>query len=102
MSQISSVGASGVGLRGIRERIKDFGGDLEVTSGGDGKGTAVRMAIPLTAATEATRLEAFVAATSKGQVSMWCGLGSVLWSLATRESWSRTIRNWCEDGCARR
>jgi len=63
MSQISSVGASGVGLRGIRERIKDFGGDLEVTSGGDGKGTAVRMAIPLTAATEATRLEAFVAAT---------------------------------------
>jgi len=47
MSQISSVGAPGVGLRGIRERIKDVGGDLEVTS--YEKGTAIKMIIPLTA-----------------------------------------------------
>ncbi len=40
MSQISSVGAAGVGLRGIRERIKDFGGDLDVVSNGS-KGTTV-------------------------------------------------------------
>ncbi len=46
LCQISSAGASGVGLRGIRERIKDFGGDLDVTSDGAGKGTAVRMVIP--------------------------------------------------------
>jgi PAS domain S-box-containing protein len=63
ISQISSAGASGVGLRGIRERIKDFGGDLEVAPGGDGKGTAVRMVIPLTAATEATQLKAIAAST---------------------------------------
>jgi PAS domain S-box-containing protein len=62
MFQISSAGASGVGLRGIRERIKDFGGDLEVTSDGHGKGTVVRMVIPLTTANEASRLEAFAAA----------------------------------------
>jgi PAS domain S-box-containing protein len=62
MSQISSAGASGVGLRGIRERIKDFGGDLEVSSGGEGKGTAVRMVVPLTAAAEESRVEAFAAA----------------------------------------
>ena len=58
MSQISSAGAAGVGLRGIRERIKDFGGDLDVTS--DGKGTAVRMVIPLIGAP--SRLQAFAAA----------------------------------------
>jgi signal transduction histidine kinase len=31
LSLISSSGASGVGLRGIRERIKDFAGELEIT-----------------------------------------------------------------------
>ncbi len=60
MSQISSMGAAGVGLRGIRERIKDFGGDLDVTS--DGKGTAVRMVIPLTSGPSPSRVQAFAAA----------------------------------------
>jgi signal transduction histidine kinase len=38
-------GAAGVGLRGIRERVKGFGGELEIVSGG--KGTTVRAVIPL-------------------------------------------------------
>ena len=44
LSQISSVGAPGVGLRGMRERIKDFGGELEIMS--DEKGTRVKMVVP--------------------------------------------------------
>jgi signal transduction histidine kinase len=47
MSQISSVGAAGAGLRGMQERIKDFGGDLEVIS--YGKGSTIRMVIPVAA-----------------------------------------------------
>ena len=45
--QIASFGAAGVGLRGMRERIKDFGGNLEIASGE--KGTQIRVSIPLTA-----------------------------------------------------
>jgi two-component system NarL family sensor kinase len=37
--------AAGVGLRGMRERVKAFGGELEILS--DGKGTVVRAVIPL-------------------------------------------------------
>jgi signal transduction histidine kinase len=37
-------GTAGVGLRGMRERIKGFGGELEISS--DGKGTLVRAVIP--------------------------------------------------------
>jgi signal transduction histidine kinase len=44
LSQISSVGVAGVGLRGMRERIKDFGGELEIAS--DEKGTRVKMVVP--------------------------------------------------------
>jgi PAS domain S-box-containing protein len=46
LSKIATSGASGVGLRGMRERIKDFAGELEILSGE--KGTRIRIAIPLT------------------------------------------------------
>jgi signal transduction histidine kinase len=45
LTQIASFGATGVGLRGIRERIKDFKGELEIASGESG--TQVRVSIPL-------------------------------------------------------
>ena len=48
----SSAGVTGVGLRGIRERIKDFNGELEIASGEDG--TQVKVAIPLVAASPAS------------------------------------------------
>jgi signal transduction histidine kinase len=44
--QIASFGAAGVGLRGMRERIKDFSGNLEIASGEGG--TQIRVSIPLT------------------------------------------------------
>jgi signal transduction histidine kinase len=43
--KISSVGLPGVGLRGMRERITALGGAFEILS--EGKGTTVKVAIPL-------------------------------------------------------
>jgi two-component system NarL family sensor kinase len=48
LSQIASSGVSGVGLRGMRERIKDFRGEFEIAS--HEKGTHIKVAIPLAAA----------------------------------------------------
>jgi signal transduction histidine kinase len=48
LTQVTSFAASGVGLRGIRERIKDFDGELEIASGEGG--THVRVSLPLSAA----------------------------------------------------
>jgi two-component system NarL family sensor kinase len=45
LSKITSIGASGVGLRGMRERIQDFEGILDIQSGE--KGTYIRVALPL-------------------------------------------------------
>jgi signal transduction histidine kinase len=48
LTQMTSFGATGVGLRGIRERIKDFEGELEIASGEGG--TQVRVSIPISTA----------------------------------------------------
>jgi signal transduction histidine kinase len=48
LTQVTSFASSGVGLRGIRERIKDFEGELEIVSGEGG--THVRVTLPLSAA----------------------------------------------------
>ena len=45
LSKISSVGLPGVGLRGMRERVTALGGAFEILS--EGKGTTVKIAIPL-------------------------------------------------------
>jgi signal transduction histidine kinase len=47
LSKISSIGLPGVGLRGMRERITALGGGFEISSEGPGKGTTVKVAIPL-------------------------------------------------------
>jgi signal transduction histidine kinase len=44
LTDISSGAALGVGLRGMRERIKDFGGEMEILS--SGHGTIVKAVIP--------------------------------------------------------
>jgi len=44
LSQIASSRAPGVGLRGIRERIQNFQGDLEIAS--DAEGTRIKVTIP--------------------------------------------------------
>jgi len=45
LSEIASGAALGVGLRGMRERIKDFGGELEILS--KGQGTKVKAVVPI-------------------------------------------------------
>lgn len=42
---MSSVGTPGVGVRGMRERLRQLGGDLEITS--DSKGTVVAARVPV-------------------------------------------------------
>jgi signal transduction histidine kinase len=48
LAAIASGATPGVGLRGMRERVQDFGGELEISS--SQRGTEVKAAIPLEAA----------------------------------------------------
>lgn len=54
LSQISSTGLPGIGLRGMRERITDFRGVLNVSS--DETGTRVKIVIPLDVAMRDSQL----------------------------------------------
>jgi len=47
LSEMSSNGAPGVGIRGMRERIHQLGGSLEISSAGNGKGTVVVVTLPV-------------------------------------------------------
>jgi signal transduction histidine kinase len=49
LSKIASSGLSGLGLRSMRERIKDFQGDIEITS--HGRGTQIKVNVPFVVAT---------------------------------------------------
>ena len=48
LSEIVSQGAPGVGLRGMQERVKGFGGELEIVS--SQTGTTIRIIVPLSSA----------------------------------------------------
>ena len=50
-ADVAGLGTAGVGLRGMRERVKGFGGELEISS--DGTGTLVRAVIPFRASAPA-------------------------------------------------
>jgi signal transduction histidine kinase len=45
--ELLSNGTSGVGIRGMRERLRQLGGSLEITSEGNGRGTVVVARVPL-------------------------------------------------------
>jgi signal transduction histidine kinase len=47
LERFRSSGTSGVGLAGMRERIRELGGKFDVTSGNDG--TCVRVTVPVPA-----------------------------------------------------
>jgi signal transduction histidine kinase len=42
----STTGTPGVGIRGMRERLRQLGGSLEIRSNGEGKGTLVTAHLP--------------------------------------------------------
>jgi signal transduction histidine kinase len=42
----SATGTPGVGIRGMRERLRQLGGTLEIRSNGEGKGTLVTASLP--------------------------------------------------------
>jgi len=62
-AQVESGGAVGVGIRGMRERVRQLGGNLEIGSDGVGHGTRVVARLP---ATEAARTEAQARAAETG------------------------------------
>jgi len=47
LSEMAAKGAPGVGIRGMRERIHQLGGSLEISSDGNGKGTIVEAKLPV-------------------------------------------------------
>ena len=48
LSEMAATGVPGVGVRGMRERIHQLGGRLEISSDGQGKGTTVMVKLPVT------------------------------------------------------
>jgi len=59
LADISSGAGLGVGLRGMRERIKDLGGEIEILS--SGQGTKVKAIIPQETCRSRTAVEAELA-----------------------------------------
>lgn len=56
--QMGSGGTLGVGIRGMRERVQQLGGSLEINSNGIGTGTRVIVQLPVAAQLSATELPA--------------------------------------------
>lgn len=50
-AEIASSGTVGVGIRGMRERVRQLGGGLEIYSDGLGKGTVVKARLPVPSST---------------------------------------------------
>ena len=47
LQEMSSGGTPGVGIRGMRERVRQLGGSLRIDSHGSGKGTAIVARLPV-------------------------------------------------------
>jgi len=45
-SQFTSAGHTGVGIRGMRERVRQLGGSLQIDSNGNGTRVVARFPIP--------------------------------------------------------
>jgi signal transduction histidine kinase len=45
----SPTATPGVGIRGMRERLRQLGGTLDIQSNGEGKGTVITARLPATA-----------------------------------------------------
>jgi signal transduction histidine kinase len=58
--ELASTGTPGVGIRGMRERLRQLGGSLDIHS--NGKGTLIVARLPAVAVTSATPASATPAA----------------------------------------
>jgi signal transduction histidine kinase len=56
LNDLSSAGTPGVGIRGMRERLRQFGGSLDIQS--NKKGTTVEVRLPVEAVTGAAEIAA--------------------------------------------
>jgi signal transduction histidine kinase len=56
LEEMSSAGTPGVGIRGMRERLRQLGGSLEIKSGESGTVVSVRLPIPQGSASEVVSL----------------------------------------------
>jgi signal transduction histidine kinase len=54
LDAMSAMGMPGVGIRGMRERLRQLGGVVEIQSGGEGKGTIVLARLPVSANSTST------------------------------------------------
>jgi signal transduction histidine kinase len=61
-AEMVSSGLPGVGLRGMRERLRQLGGSLEIKSAGAGKGTVVMARLPVVAPAAAPEIASAMAA----------------------------------------
>jgi signal transduction histidine kinase len=64
--EVVSAGAPGVGIRGMRERLRQLGGSLEINSDGNGKGTLIVARLPLVNASPAETAPATASAAAAG------------------------------------
>src|SRR5579863_266804 len=66
--QMESGGTPGVGIRGMRERVRQLGGKLEITSDGIGAGTRVVVRLPVTEARHQVAGVSNACRTESGQI----------------------------------
>lgn len=78
LADVSSGASLGVGVRGMRERIQDFGGEMEILSAGHG--TTLRAVIPI----EAGQSRIFAAASESATLSNLNGGGSIVVGAAAK------------------
>jgi signal transduction histidine kinase len=62
LEELISAGLPGVGVRGMRERLRQLGGSLEIKSAGAGKGTLVVARLPVVALAAAPEIASAMAA----------------------------------------
>jgi signal transduction histidine kinase len=62
LEELISAGLPGVGVRGMRERLRQLGGSLEIKSAGAGKGTLVVARLPVVAPAAAPEIASAMAA----------------------------------------
>ncbi len=59
--EMTSTGTPGVGIRGMRERLRQLGGSLDIHSNGNGKGTLIVAQLPVTATASSSTVVALEA-----------------------------------------